>query len=80
MDASRFDGLTKSLAAATGRRTAAKVLAGGVLGAVGLTRFGAQPAEARCKRNGERCNNDNACCHKCCKKHRCRKRSRCRNN
>ena len=79
MDASRFDCLTKSLATATGRRTAAKLVAGSALGAVGLGHLGIQPAAAACKRRGEHCNNNNDCCRDCCKRHKCRHRSRCQN-
>jgi hypothetical protein len=79
MDSSRFDCLTKSLAAATGRRTAAKLVAGSALGAIGLTHLGIQPAAA-CQHNGELCFQDKDCCHHCCKRHTCRRRSRCGNH
>jgi hypothetical protein len=80
MDSSRFDCLAKSLAATTGRRAAAKLVAGSALGAIGLAHLGIQPAAAACKHKGERCNNDNDCCHDCCKHHKCRPRRRCRND
>jgi hypothetical protein len=80
MDSSRFDCLTKSLAAATGRRTAAKLVAGSALGAIGLTHLGIQPAAAACQHNGELCFQDKDCCHHCCKRHTCRRRRRCGNN
>jgi hypothetical protein len=77
MDASRFDGLAKSLATATGRRTAAKVLVGGALGAVGVTALTAKPAAAACRRRHRPCNRDGQCCSDCCKNGQCRRRSRC---
>jgi hypothetical protein len=77
MEGSRFDALTTSLAARTGRRTAMQVLAGSALGAIGLARFGAAPAAARCKRPREECKADNACCSACCWRNQCRRRRRC---
>jgi len=80
MDSSRFDCLTKSLAAPTGRRTAAKLVVGSALGAIGLTRLSAEPALAACKRNGDPCNHngDNAnCCSGCCRQHTCTRKGRC---
>ena len=76
MDASRFDGLTKSLATATGRRRAAKLLAGGALGAVGLTALGAKPAAA-CRSRHNSCDRDGQCCSNCCRDKQCRRKTRC---
>jgi hypothetical protein len=76
MDSSRFDCLTKSLAATSGRRTAAKLLAGGALGAVGLTALSAKPAAA-CRRRGETCGRDGKCCSDCCKGGVCKRSKRC---
>jgi hypothetical protein len=80
MDSSRFDCLTKSLAATTGRRTAAKLFAGSALGAIGLAHLGPEPAAAACTRNGDRCNrngNDPDCCSGCCRNNKCRAKRRC---
>ena len=76
MEASRFDCLSKTFAATTGRRKAAKLLTGGVLGAVGLTALRAQPAAA-CRRRGESCGRDGVCCSDCCKRGQCRRSKRC---
>jgi len=78
MDSSRFDCLTKSLAAPSGRRTVAKLLAGGALGAVGLTALNAKPAAAsRCRQRGEYCGRDGRCCSDCCKGGICKRSLRC---
>ena len=80
MGSSRFDCLTKSLATTTERRTAAKLVLGSALGALGLARLGADQALAACKDNGEPCNQNGAnrnCCSGCCHKHTCARKARC---
>ncbi len=80
MSSSRFDGLTKSLATTTERRTVAKLMVGSALGALGLARLGGEPALAARKRNGEPCNQNGTnpnCRSGCCVRHTCRPKGRC---
>lgn len=46
MDAKKFDGIVRTLGQGMKRRSAFKALAGGALGAVGLSRIGIQRASA----------------------------------
>lgn len=77
MDASRFDTLTRRLAARPrSRRRLLRALTGGALTAA-LSRLG--PAAAaeqiaarqRCKLAGQRCSRDRDCCHRRCKRGTC---------
>jgi hypothetical protein len=63
MGIDRFDELSRELAAATSRRQALRLLAG-ALGTGVLSMLGAGPAQAapRCRRTGEKCDDDKRCC------------------
>ena len=62
MEPTRFDDLTKALAAATSRRQALKTIAattlGGILGLSGIGNVFAKP----CATNGKHCNSKTVCC------------------
>ncbi|MFL6043169.1 MAG: Hint domain-containing homing endonuclease [Gaiellales bacterium] len=60
-DASRLDVYARTLSAATTRRAALRLLAGGALGAV-LPRFSADEAAAACVRAGKRLKHGQRCC------------------
>jgi len=93
VDRARFDCFTRALGNASSRRGAAKALAGGMLGLVGLT--AATDALAGCSHKGQECAVNRNCCRgleckdndggnkvgKCKYKHGCgRKRDFCTDN
>jgi hypothetical protein len=68
MDGTRFDDVTKALAASAGgisRRAACKLLTGGALAGV-LARFGLEETAAACKKVGKSCTKQSQCCSKGC--------------
>ena len=73
MDSEKFDRIAKSLAQPASRRTAARVVAVGALGAA-LTRLMTPEAEARrCRKNGKPCERDRQCCSRECHNDVCRR-------
>ena len=66
MDSQQFDRIVKGLGQPASRRTAAKALAVGGIGAA-LTRLTTTGTEAaRCRRNGKPCTRNRQCCsHEC---------------
>jgi hypothetical protein len=73
MESQQFDRIVKSLGQPASRRTAAKALAGGGLGAA-LTRLTTSGTDARtCRPNGRACEHDRQCCSRECHHDVCRR-------
>lgn len=77
MDEHRFDDLARTLTQRNSRRAALTTLVGGALG-LALTRItaqeaAAQPAAARCLRNGDPCARNHQCCSGECHHDHCRR-------
>ena len=75
MDPRRFEALTRQIATASSRRSAAKVLTGALVAPV-LVHLGREEAKAglpivHCKPPGKKCDNDQRCCSGRCKKRLC---------
>jgi len=73
MESQQFDRIVKGLGQPASRRTAAKALAVGGLGAA-LVRLTTSGASARdCRRNGKPCQRDRQCCSGECHRDVCRR-------
>jgi hypothetical protein len=70
MDDNRFDAWAKVLGGSGSRRASFRLLVGAVV-AGGLTRLGLADVAAACKKPGKKCDKNNECCNKRCKKGRC---------
>ena len=73
MDSQQFDRIVKGLGQQASRRTAAKALAVGGLGAALTQLTTAGTDAARCRRNGKRCEHDRQCCSRECHHDVCRR-------
>jgi hypothetical protein len=67
----RFEDLTRSMSESLPRRSACKLLGGGVLGAA-LVGLGLGGVAAACKSGGKPCRRNSECCSKRCVKKKCR--------